>query len=1186
MKDVSDFEASSRQFVVDLAKATEVPVDRLAIIRASRNTRQSPFQEMEPECMIVEMTVKADIEWNMPSKEECIEPVLFVRRLQDLLKHKAAQRNRHKPEENALAQGRMTQLIDYASCPALEGGQDKMKLFKAEILCKIGDTSADLENHEFAESNYIQALHVQRTSLVSDQESVSNTLLRIAESRRRQRKLDKALEVIEECRGMRVRTRGHDHCSVAEIHEISGKVRLEQGNFLEAMLSFDRAKRIYRTRLGPESWEAAQAAVCVGIAQDELGQLDSAISQYEEALKVLESFQDTLNASRCVNNLATIHQKKGDFTQALTLLQKTKASFALSVGETSLEFAGILRNIGNAYFGLEQWQSAQAEWEAALSIIEGCGTQAKESKDFALTKMNIGSAHLKLSRYHDAHDSYLQAYSILCKEAGPRHLDTARALVGLGSSNEKMGNLELARTRLTGALANMREALGETHLEVCSTELNLASVLFHQAISKAVPHEDGAFPVSASFFVELNMRSLEGFEDDEASKKSLIEHLSSVAGVPPSQLKIQDILHHAKTLEMRVYRGAPEASKPSQVVSRLLLEARNRPVTKRCDSEIGLIDSKPTGGSKLFEGRWGSKIRTLSGREENSVLMHEALCLYNHVVQTRTAKFGNCDLDVANALRCIGDIHMSVSTAGSALNSAPHSASDLKNTLKNSLGADRTQAVAEYWQALRIFEVSLGKEHKDTVSTHANIEAALNEELLLAKRDKEIKEQSAKESRRAADNANAKRSQGSKQHRELIAQASKEAEEEAITYLQSVEQKLEECKRWKNPNPLQRNPGRMPLLRTRRFKLSGSDFGPENRGKFGTVDSAAHDDGFISLTLDNGLSKMVSGLDFEKNAFYVLPEGLEQGRAVVITGLHSDKKFNGVHGVVKDTHKTDPSRIYVGCGIDNLELEVKYENCEFQLPPGYRQGLRVRIMDLSADNIIYNGCYATIVRAFEQDPGRILVQLDNGQRMVAAKLENIEIMLPQGYLPNCRVETHSLKKASENGKFGKVVRADESDHEFHRAIVLLDPVGELKVGITVSIDFKNLKFALPAGLSRGREVSYNGVKGTVVRADDLDCEMVVVIFHENIATTRQTQTGKTQIFDKEQSIPLKEIIFELPPNLEKMMAVKLKDLTSKSYNDRHGSIRQASAHDPERVVVELEDGERVEVRVQNLTVIG
>ena len=127
---------------------------------------------------------------------------------------------------------------------------------------------------------------------------------------------------------------------------------------------------------------------------------------------------------------------------------------------------------------------------------------------------------------------------------------------------------------------------------------------------------------------------------------------------------------------------------------------------------------------------------------------------------------------------------------------------------------------------------------------------------------------------------------------------------------------------------------------------------------------------------------------------------------------------------------------------------------------------------------------------------------------------------------------------------------------------------------------------MPAGLSRGREVSYNGVKGSVVRADDLDCEMVVVIFHENIATTRQTQTGKTQIFDKEQSIPLKEIIFELPPNLEKMMAVKLKDLTSKSYNDRHGSIRQASAHDPERVVVELEDGERVEVRVQNLTVIG
>ena len=66
-----------------------------------------------------------------------------------------------------------------------------------------------------------------------------------------------------------------------------------------------------------------------------------------------------------------------------------------------------------------------------------------------------------------------------------------------------------------------------------------------------------------------------------------------------------------------------------------------------------------------------------------------ALSMYKHVVQIRTDKIGGDDLDVANALRCIGNIYM--------------------------LSRDRNQAVAEYWKATRIFESRLGKDHDDTL---------------------------------------------------------------------------------------------------------------------------------------------------------------------------------------------------------------------------------------------------------------------------------------------------------------------------------------------------------------------------------------------------------------------------------------------------------------------------------------
>jgi hypothetical protein len=90
------------------------------------------------------------------------------------------------------------------------------------------------------------------------------------------------------------------------------------------------------------------------------------------------------------------------------------------------------------------------------------------------------------------------------------------------------------------------------------------------------------------------------------------------------------------------------------------------------------------------------------------------------------------------------------------------------------------------------------------------------------------------------------------------------------------------------------------------------------------------------------------------------------------------------------------------------------------------------------------------------------------------------------------VVTEGLKKQSQNGKLGTIERPDEEDID--RAIVWLEPVGDLVVGTFKSIRYENLRFALPRGLEKGRQVVYNSVKGKVMRADNLDSALIVVNF--------------------------------------------------------------------------------------------
>jgi len=395
MNHVTDMESTARSFVMDLARAVDIPSDRLKLEKMGLNTSQAPFQEMLSGRIMVEMKVKSDIEWDLPP-EKCKSPLEMVQSIHQMAGQADEMLVDGVKTPNVLKQGKLTALIEGASCVAIGRGYERVKELQAHILCKVGDAMSDLGDDCEAECNYAKALHmltqvlqvVGKHSMHKDSmdkdwmhssikhsihTSIATSLFKLAEARLKQGKMHKAMDALHECLPMRTRLLGHLHRAVGEVYELHGNVREQQGRFPEAVLALDRAKRIYRLCLGPASWEVARVSVAIGMAQDQLGHSDSAKAEYTTSLRIYETYKDSVNGGRCLNNLGIIARKQSNTTEALELLHKAKECISSNLGQGNLEFAGILGNIGIVHVQREEWSQAQTHLEKALTIVGECG---------------------------------------------------------------------------------------------------------------------------------------------------------------------------------------------------------------------------------------------------------------------------------------------------------------------------------------------------------------------------------------------------------------------------------------------------------------------------------------------------------------------------------------------------------------------------------------------------------------------------------------------------------------------------------------------------------------------------------------------------------------------------------------------------------------------------------------------
>jgi tetratricopeptide (TPR) repeat protein len=184
----------------------------------------------------------------------------------------------------------------------------------------------------------------------------------------------------------------------------------------------------------------AIAHVNLGSALGDQGQLDEAIEQYQQALRIKP---DDVKAR---NNFGLVLAGRGQFEEAIAQYRQ-----ALAIKP---DFAAAHNNLGLALDGCGRLDEAIAEYGSALEI----------NPDYMEAHNNLGLAFVGCGKFDEAIDQYRQALAINPDEA-ESHYNLGLALARRGKVDEALEHyrkaLDLAAARNNTALADVIRATME-----------------------------------------------------------------------------------------------------------------------------------------------------------------------------------------------------------------------------------------------------------------------------------------------------------------------------------------------------------------------------------------------------------------------------------------------------------------------------------------------------------------------------------------------------------------------------------------------------------------------------------------------------------------------------------------------------------------------------------------------------
>jgi tetratricopeptide (TPR) repeat protein len=226
-----------------------------------------------------------------------------------------------------------------------------------------------------------------------------------------------------------------------------GSAYYNLGQVEYAITYYDQALAISR-EIGDRRNEGAWLGN-LGLAYASLGQVEKAIEYYDQALTIARDIGDRQKEGIWLGNLGLAYRDLGLVEQAIEYYEQALA-ISREIGDRRNEGA-LLGNLGNAYYDLGQVEKAIEYYELALAIARDIGDRQREG----IWLGNLGNAYRDLGQVEQAIEYYEHALAI-AHDIGDRCGEGNR-LGNLGNAYHDLGQVKQAIQYYEQALAIFRE---------------------------------------------------------------------------------------------------------------------------------------------------------------------------------------------------------------------------------------------------------------------------------------------------------------------------------------------------------------------------------------------------------------------------------------------------------------------------------------------------------------------------------------------------------------------------------------------------------------------------------------------------------------------------------------------------------------------------------------------------------
>ncbi|WP_051205589.1 tetratricopeptide repeat-containing sensor histidine kinase [Salinimicrobium xinjiangense] len=166
-----------------------------------------------------------------------------------------------------------------------------------------------------------------------------------------------------------------DTSTLAKAYYRRGRAQLNRENHLEVLRDMHQSQKLYL--FTGDSTSAGRRLVELGIAQFRLGDFSGSQASQIQALKLLQNSEDSIFLPRIYNNLAMTYRQLGDLDEAIDEYKN-----ALRIAKTRRDSLALLNNIANIY-------QEKKDYERSLNLYDSILHLATDKTTFNRIKGNL-----------------------------------------------------------------------------------------------------------------------------------------------------------------------------------------------------------------------------------------------------------------------------------------------------------------------------------------------------------------------------------------------------------------------------------------------------------------------------------------------------------------------------------------------------------------------------------------------------------------------------------------------------------------------------------------------------------------------------------------------------------------------------------------------------------------------------